>query len=303
MSLPFDSSDPELRLVLRHVRLQALTPTSVLVNLATAVVCSLAINPSLRDISNSYPTPLNGSFSLLSTYALMVFVLLIGYCILLMMTKKRETRETAVHGVGIRLVILQWVMAANIVAFTLQWFLVSLVLVSISLAFLIWIQITLYMYPSHQSRPFDIVFIHAPLKLLLILTFLQTFPQTLFVILGWYRDKNREQDYDAFSWHAVAFIVSFNTAGLVEVALRRDFVWTVAGTLIEIAQLIHKPKASNVRVANLIFVILYPVILIAVILWERFKKSNEGQIRLSDDEVERHEVARARAHANRVSGE
>lgn len=302
MSFPFDSSDPQIRLALQLVKLQALVPTSVLVNIVAEVVCALAVSPSLKNISNAYPTALNGSLSMLGMYALVVFVLLIGYCLLLMTASKRETRETFVHGTGNRLVVLQWVMALNVVAFTFKWFIASLIFSSMSLSLLVWIHITLYMYPSDRTRPFDIVFIHAPLRLLLVFTFLQILPQTLFVVLGWYSD-NQKQNYDAFSWRAVAFIVSFNVAGLVQVAAQKDIVWTVAGIWIETAQFIHKPKPSNVSAANLAFIVLYPVVFITVTIWASFKKRQhgEGQIRLPDDEVERQEIARARAAGNRSS--
>jgi len=299
MSLPFDSSDPQIRLALQHVRLQALIPTSVLVNLATAVICAFAINPSLQSISKSHPTPLNGSPPMLGMFLLVVFVLLIGHSLLLMIARKKETKETIVHGAGIRLVLLQWVMALNFVAFTLEWFIASLVFSSISLFLLIWIHITLYQYPSARTRPLDIVFIHLPLRLLLVFTFLQILPQTLFVALGWLSNHHRWrwENNDAFSWHGVAFIVGLNVVGLVEVALWKDIAWTVAGICIQVAQLIHKPKPSNVSVANLVFIILYPIVFIAIEIWTRFR--DRGAIRLPDDEVERQEIARARAASHR----
>lgn len=158
-------------------------------------------------------------------------------------------QETLVNGVGIRLVLLQWVLAANIVAFTLKWFLASLILTSISLALLVWIHITLYLHPVASTRPLDTLFIHAPLRLLLISIFLQAFPQVLFITLGWhYNLVKDESDFDKWSWQAVAFIVSFNAAGLVEVAWRLDFVWAVGGMWIVLGQLTQRPKAANVFV-------------------------------------------------------
>lgn len=166
------------------------------------------------------------------------------------------------HGVGLRLVFIQWLMALNVVAFTMKWFIVSLVATSLVLALLIWVHITLYLYPAASSRPLDIAFIHAPLRLLLVLTFLQDLPQVLFIVLGWhYNLVKEEQEYDKYAWQAVAFIVSFNLAALVEVAWRLDFVWTVGATWLLIGQLVQKPKAASVfvRISSFTFLSNSPV--------------------------------------------
>lgn len=153
------------------------------------------------------------------------------------------------HGVGLRLVFIQWLMAINVVAFTLKWFIVSLVCTSLVLALLIWVHITLYLYPAASTRPLDTAFIHAPLRLLLILTFIQDLPQVLFIVLGWYFNLVKDEyKYDKWAWQAVAFIVSFNIVGLIEVAWRLDFVWTVGATWILIGQLTQRPKAASVFV-------------------------------------------------------
>jgi len=216
-----------------------------------------------------------------------------------MVAKKTETRETVVHGVGVRLVFAQWFMAVNVVAFTLQWFIASLVFTSISLLLLLWIHITLYIYPPHRSRPLDTAVIHTPLRLLLIITFLQDFPQVLFIVLGWYHHNSRPEEYSKYGWQAVAFIVSFNLVGLIEVALRLDFVWAVAGMWIMVGQLLKRPKPAPVFASLLVFAILYPLVFISVFVWRRMRARRaaaEGRVALPPDaaDLEDNEVERAR---------
>lgn len=244
---------------------------AVLVNLTATIICSLVLTPSVQRISEIYATPFNPKPTILGVYWLGTFVLLIGYCFILMIAKKpetkvcpspawsselnvhrmnhRSTQETIVNGVGLRLVFIQWAMAINVVAFTLKYFIVSLVFTSISLALLIWVHITLYLHPTASTRPLDTAFIHAPLRLLLIITFLQDLPQVLFIVLGWHWSMVKDEErYAEWAWQAVAFIVSFNLAALIEVAWRLDLVWAVGGAWVMVGQLSQKPKALPVFV-------------------------------------------------------
>jgi hypothetical protein len=160
-------------------------------------------------------------------------------------------QETLVTGVGMRLVLVQWLMAFNAVAFTLKWFILSLVLTSISLVLLIWIHISLVWHPIVSTRPLDTAFIHAPLRLLLAVTFLQDFPQALFIVLGWHFNLVKEENrYDQYAWQAVAFIFGFNAAGVFNVGWRLDIVWAVGAVWLLIGQLIQRPKAAQVFVSH-----------------------------------------------------
>jgi len=216
-----------------------------------------------------------------------------------------EMKKTVVHGVGYRLVFVQYFMTLNVVAFTLKWFIASLVFTSLSLLLLVWIHLSLYMYPPNRSRPHDFILIHAPIRLLIVVTFLQHLPQILFIVLGW--TPHMPEDVQKHAWHAVTFIVSFNALGLVEVALREDLVWTLAGMWIMIGQLIERPKAAPVFAADLVFTIVYPVLYISLFVWRRIhdepaSETREGQIALPIDEEEEAEIARARARAIERNG-
>ena len=65
---------------------------AVLMNLTASVICAIVLSPSLGEISDTFPTPLNPASTLLSSYWLATFVVLIGYCGMLMIAKKPETK-------------------------------------------------------------------------------------------------------------------------------------------------------------------------------------------------------------------
>jgi hypothetical protein len=74
------------------VRLQVLTPLSILVFLASALVAAFAITPSLGTISDDYLTILTPRKILVAAYVLVLVVLQIGYCVLLAAARKEATR-------------------------------------------------------------------------------------------------------------------------------------------------------------------------------------------------------------------
>jgi hypothetical protein len=86
------SADPAIRLLLKHVRLQALTPMAILVNLTATIITAVVLNPSIKRIQEIHATQFNIDPLMLTLYWLGTFVLFIGYCFILMIAKKQETR-------------------------------------------------------------------------------------------------------------------------------------------------------------------------------------------------------------------
>lgn len=110
-SLPLDTSHPAVRDYLSLVRLQVLTPLSLLVNIAIVSTCALVVNPSIGalrhacalaenltcsaragGISKLHPTAISPRTSVLSAYVGAIFLGQIGYCLLLVMARKPETK-------------------------------------------------------------------------------------------------------------------------------------------------------------------------------------------------------------------
>ena len=91
-SLPIDTSHPAVRDYLSLVRLQVLTPLSLLINIAAVVVCTFVVNPSIAHVSHLHPTSITPNASVIGVYLAVVFLGQIGYCLLLVVASKTETK-------------------------------------------------------------------------------------------------------------------------------------------------------------------------------------------------------------------
>jgi hypothetical protein len=73
-------------------RLQVLTPLSLLINIATFAVATFVVSPGLSKISKLHPTPISPSPTLVGIYVVAIFAGQIGYCVLLVLASKAETK-------------------------------------------------------------------------------------------------------------------------------------------------------------------------------------------------------------------
>lgn len=120
---------------------------SLLINIAAVGVCSFAISPHLGtsnqpldlraknsllskhagQITRMYPTSLTPKPSLIGTYIAAVYIMQVGYCVILVLARKTETKvsfppsynfntgltrmqQALIKGTGISLVLANWVM-------------------------------------------------------------------------------------------------------------------------------------------------------------------------------------------------
>lgn len=91
-SLPIDTNHPAVRDYLSLVRLQVLTPLSLLINIATVATCALIVNPSIGGVSKLHPTSISPRPSIIAAYVGVIFLGQIGYCLLLVLAGKPETK-------------------------------------------------------------------------------------------------------------------------------------------------------------------------------------------------------------------
>ena len=96
-SLPIDTSHPAVRDYLSLVRLQVLTPLSLLINIATVGVCIFVVNPSIAQVSRLHPTSITPNASVIGIYLALVFLGQIGYCLLLVVASKTETKVSVIQ--------------------------------------------------------------------------------------------------------------------------------------------------------------------------------------------------------------
>ncbi|KAJ3505535.1 hypothetical protein NLJ89_g7364 [Agrocybe chaxingu] len=163
--LPLDTSHPAVRDYLALVRLQVLTPLSLLVNIATVVVCATLVSPGIAGIARLHPTSITPNSPSIAAYVGFIFLGQIGYCLLLVVASKAETKAALIKGVGMSLVLSNFAMALWAIAWVMQWFLLSTILQGIILLLLLFSNVSLLIYhPPHASRPLDTALIHAPLR-------------------------------------------------------------------------------------------------------------------------------------------
>ncbi|KAI0795783.1 hypothetical protein C8Q75DRAFT_712066 [Abortiporus biennis] len=300
-SLPIDPSNPAVRDYLALVRLQVLTPLSLLINIATVMVCSLVINPGLGEIARLYPSSISPAPYMIAIYIVAIYLLQLGYCLLLVMARKPETKNTLVRGVGLPLVFANWVMAGWAIAWLFQSFLVSTVLLGILLVLLIYANVVLLVYHAPTSeRPFDIALIHAPLRAFMILPLGVLFFYSLFVTLGWTWSPGEPQHYARHQWAGFGVVLGINILSLLVITIRRDIVWCVAACWINASLWSLKPKPFPVFITTVVFTIALPLALVASALWIRLRGGRrEGVIALPPDEDDTHPHANGQSQPQR----
>ncbi|KAG2093305.1 uncharacterized protein F5147DRAFT_720984 [Suillus discolor] len=275
-SLPLDVSHPAVQDYLSLIRLQVLTPLSLLINIATLVVCSVIVKPSAGTIIKSHPTSISPSPSLISAYVATAHCSVVA--------RKPETKTTIVKGVGLSLVFANWLMALWAVCWVLEFFLLSTILLGLLVLCLLYSNIALLTYhPPTSSRPLDTALIHAPLRFFLILPLSLLFPYSLFLTLGLYYSPSNPDHYGRFAWPGFGVTFGANLIGLFVILMRRDIVWAVAATWICVSIWTARPKPALVYITVIVFTVLHPLALIGTLLYRRLTK-REGRIALPTDE-------------------
>lgn len=283
--LPLDTNHPAVRDYLALIRLQVLTPLSLLVNITAVLVCSLALSPGIQDIEKMFPSSISPKPLLIATYLLLVYVGQVGYCILLVVARKPETKKTITKGVGIALVLANWLMGLWAVAWVMQWFLASTILLGILLLVLLYCNVVILIYhrPEIKKRPLDVAFIHAPLRFFLVLPLQVMFPYALFVELGYTWEPGKPNQYANHQWAGFGVLLLVNLIGLLVIVVRKDIVWCVAAVWIDIAIWSEKPKPSSIFIVAIAFTAIHPVALIFSTTWGKLRGKDEGRIRLPPD--------------------
>jgi len=274
------------------IRLQVLTPLSLLINMATVIVCTIIVNPGIRGITKNFPTSISPRPALIAIYVIAIYAGQIGYCVLLVIARKPETKKTLTKGVGFSLVLANWVMAAWAIAWVMQAFLASTILLGILVVLLVYSNLNLLVYHAPtRSRPLDLALIHAPLRFFLILPASLLFPYSLFITLGLnYNPAHAETEYGRHAMAGFGVVLGINLVGLLVIILRRDIVWAVAATWICISVFSARPKPALVYITEILFTVLHPLALVCSTIWVWLHHRRRGRIALRGEEGERAEV-------------
>jgi len=280
-TLPIDISHPAVRDYLTLVRLQVLTPLSCLVNIATVFICATVTKPTIGGVMREKLTALSPQPSILAAYIGVLFLGQIGYCILLVMASKPETKSALTKGVGMSLVLGNFVMALWAICWVMQWFLVASILQGILLVFLLYSSLALYIYhPVTRERPLDAALIHAPIRFFLALSMMLLFPYCLIIALHFTRDPGASGPWQ--SWTGFGIVLGTNLFAFLVVITQRDIVWCVAATWISVILWSQKPKPTSVFVTTAVFTAVHPIGLVLALAHAYYRRRSvrEGGVAL-----------------------
>ncbi|KAL5520706.1 hypothetical protein ACEPAF_2708 [Sanghuangporus sanghuang] len=284
--LPIDMSNPAVRDFLILTRLQVLTPLSLLINIAAVSVCSFAISPSIAEVARMYSTSLTPRPSLIGTYIAAVYIMQVGYCVVLVLARKTETKQALIKGTGMSLVLANWVMGFWAIAWCLKAFTLSSILIGILVILLLYSNIVLNVYhPIALARPFDTAFIHAPIRLFLNLPLTLLFPVSIFIAVGHTWEQGKIKDYNNYAWEGFGVFFALNALYAAYIAVQRDIVWAVSSSWLALSVWRETPKSAPVSVTAIVFTFAHPVILvISYVVMIFHKRRRGGAIALPPDQ-------------------
>ncbi|KAG8835841.1 hypothetical protein FRC17_000805 [Serendipita sp. 399] len=302
-NLPIDFSHPSVKEYVALIRLQVLTPLSILVHVATILTTQFIVNPTLSKILKEYHhTSITPSTSLVGIFMVLLWGLQIGYCFLLVIAWSDDTKKALVHGTGMSFVFANWIMAAYAIALSTQSFIPATVLIAILVIVLIFVNLRLLIYyPAYWTRPLDYLLLHAPARLFLLVTASLFLPLTVFIANkhDWTLPRH---DLD-YAWEGFAAVATSGVLATIIAAWRRDLVWS-AGTM-WILWCIGglKPKSTPVMIGVIVFTIVIPLTFMAsLILHMIYGGRDEGRVRLDGEETMRTPPAANRGTSNNQGG-
>ncbi|GAA95353.1 uncharacterized protein L969DRAFT_58006 [Mixia osmundae IAM 14324] len=286
------------------VRLQIITPLSILLSLGANLVCALAIKPGLGQISDDYLTILTPRKSLIGIYWLVLYVLQIGYAVLLAVVRKPETRALIINGLGIRFVLANFVFALWAVFWTLRIFLASEICLLVCGVLLLSIWLTLLRWNTTISkRPLDYILINMPVVMFLLVLWNVDIWQNGLLAFHWFKyvgsDPNEgpgkwEKERGKHAWIIFGIVTAVGLINSFIVFIGRDLVWALASIYLYIALLLKEPKPPQVVISLILVSALQLIAFVASALWYRYKaKQDEGRILLPADDLVEDDAARA----------
>lgn len=309
-------------------KVQVLTPLSILLNVAALTVCSILVDPSLRQVSEDHVTQFTPNSAFILAFWATLFLFQVGFAVLIVLSQKEFTKvrqcgcihahkrhpcsplsfllqRTLVNGVGIRLALANLLLGAWAITFVVDRhgsFLAGLVLLStIGVLLLVTALLLAVKYPASTSRPLDWLFIHVPIKMFLVITLQLDIPQQLFIALGWYGDDHKES-LQAI-WPSFGIFAGTGALSAIWIFATTDFVWAAAGIYLHFAVLYSKHPPLGERRPEIIASIVLAMVLQGVAIagsvlyhWLAKLDDNQGGIALGRD-------PQAEAHAARLEAE
>lgn len=215
-TVPLDTTNPAVQEFLALVRLQVLTPVSLLVNIAAVAVCTFVVHPTIPEVWRAHPTPLTPNAHVIGAYVAVLYLMQLGYCLLLLMVSKAETKvwirifkiltcfadiaiESPHEGCGLLAHHCQHmhgklgcslgesksaIVSISDPSKVMGFFIAATVFQGIILLALLYSNISLFIYhPPSNSRALDVALIHAPIRFFVVLPLNILFSLTLLCVV------------------------------------------------------------------------------------------------------------------------
>ncbi|CEH15054.1 hypothetical protein CBOM_02854 [Ceraceosorus bombacis] len=285
-------------------RVQILTPLSILISAGTLIVTSILIHPSLSEISEKHANYFTPSSAWLLVYWGVLYLLQIGFALLCVVGQQAETKKLIANGVGVRLAICNFLLAV----WSITWVVASpacfvageVLLAIIALILLITAAILEFIYPPSAKHPLDWIFVHVPIKMLLISMLQVDVAQQLFMALEWdVSHGNKALQHSV--WPTFATILSVGAFSALWIFAFQDLTWAACGIVLNLALLAYKipdhDRPAEIVAATIASIVLQGVALFGSYLQIYIRRQQEGRIRLEEEEDRRIQIAEAEAEA------
>ncbi|KAE8269509.1 hypothetical protein A4X09_0g2828 [Tilletia walkeri] len=305
------------------VRVQVATPLSVLIGLATIIITALIVKPGMNEISMRHVNYLTPNANFLMSYWAVIFLLLVGYCILIVVSRKQETKKLILTGVGLRLALVNFGLALWAIFWVLDqhWAFIAgeAILAFNTVLLLITVGILTFKFHPNFKHPLDWLFVHVPIKMLLVVFLQIDLWQQLGIILGWDLRTSTTLSHAGSPsstpglWPAFGIITG--VGGLLPALWifgTVDITWALAGIFLHLAILFRGSDANGhpnlthrrpeIVAAVILAMAMQAVALFSGIAWTRLQKRQEGQIALPVHEEEEESSRYVHSHGSEASG-
>ncbi|KAK4048900.1 hypothetical protein OIV83_004456 [Microbotryomycetes sp. JL201] len=286
---PEEQQERRTRRLQRHAaRAQIASPLTLCLLVVGAILSATVAKPSLGEISERNLTVLTPYTSAIGFYWIVLFVLLLGHCVMLIVPG--SSLEMLTNGVGLRLSFVNLLMAGWILCWCFEWFIAAEIVLLVTFVVVLSIWATLFYFPATVHRPLDFLFTHVPIRMWLVILWQLDLWQGGLLALHYSRNLNDskphwEQQHSLHGWIVFGVIVAVSLLSSVIVFLQRDLVWALAAIYVNVANAIQPDgKSPQIFIALVLSCCAIGISYISAIGWSLIKSDQEGAIRLVDGE-------------------
>lgn len=232
---------PRQRASLRFLQIN--TPMSLLCCIATGLISTLIV-PSMHYVFRSQPTYFTMAPRMFLAYSIVMLFFEFGFCLLSLITPNPHTQRCIVQGAGSRLALSNYILSmwllCRIIDTNMTMILGSIVLVGILLLTATNGLVLRTKYRPRWVHPFELLLVHVPNKLVLLLVGQVLLWDQLMLTWGWDRSMGRHALGEGL-WFAALVQSLIGIALVVWISLTSDVSVYLVSVFLDIAVLkFHK---------------------------------------------------------------